>query len=145
MLAPSRFGGGVARRTLTCAVDAGVLSRLLTPTQASLARSKSADGSSPQVTGRARTESPRPAGTRPLPAPFPSSPPRGQGGLVRRCSPAAVVGGDLMRGRGLRVEVLGRGQAYRGHIQSGADTGYSRNAPLHQCYHYRNSLTYIAV
>ncbi|KAJ8351259.1 hypothetical protein SKAU_G00227350 [Synaphobranchus kaupii] len=42
-----------ARRTLTCPVDSAVLSRLLTPTQASLARSKSAvalsaDGSDPQ-------------------------------------------------------------------------------------------------
>ncbi|KAJ8282799.1 hypothetical protein COCON_G00053180 [Conger conger] len=41
-----------ARRTLTCPMDSGVLSRLLTPTQASLARSKSAtalsaDGSTP--------------------------------------------------------------------------------------------------
>lgn len=36
------FFGRVARRPLATTVDGGVLSRLLTPTQASLARSKSA-------------------------------------------------------------------------------------------------------
>lgn len=36
------YFGRVARRPPTSTVDAGVLSRLLTPTQASLARSKSA-------------------------------------------------------------------------------------------------------
>ncbi|XP_037118212.1 ensconsin isoform X11 [Syngnathus acus] len=50
--------GRAARKQPTCAVDGGVISRLLTPTQASLARSKSAAALSPEGTNAPASANP---------------------------------------------------------------------------------------
>ncbi|XP_077388548.1 uncharacterized protein map7d3 isoform X12 [Festucalex cinctus] len=50
--------GRIVRKQATCTVDGGVISRLLTPTQASLARSKSAAALSPEGTDAAASATP---------------------------------------------------------------------------------------